>query len=163
MSPLRRGEVKRRVGKQAGWYGVNLSPSIRSLLCISLLVWSLSALAGSKSDWSGTLVIGVDAPAADLEKAVQEVTTDQIIHGTYSYEKEKTLYGAHPEDSSKAFHTPAGPGKVFYKAAEKVLAPKYFRDSTDIGTITVRYVVQSVDAKRSTLKIDAVFVDARNE
>jgi hypothetical protein len=102
----------------------------------------------------------VDAPAADVEKAVQEVTSDQIIHGTYSYEKEKTLYGAHPEESSRVFRTQPGPGKVFYKVAEKVLAPRNFKDSGDIGTITVRYVVNAVNENRTNLQIDAVFVDA---
>jgi hypothetical protein len=121
------------------------------------------ALASSKSDWAGTLVVAVDAPAADVEKAVQAVTADQIIHGTYSYDKEKTLYGAHAELSSRAFRTEPGPGKVFYKSAEKVLAPRNFKDSADIGTVTVRYVVQAVNASRTNLQIDAVFVDASGE
>lgn len=142
-------------------HGVNLS-SIRSLLCIFVLLVSVCAFAGSRPEYGTTFSLAVEAPAADLEKAVQEVTSDQIIHGTFSYEKEKTLFGAHAADSSRAFHTPPGPGKVFYKVAEKVLAPKYFKDSADIGTITVRYVVQSVDAKRSILSIDAVFIDARS-
>jgi hypothetical protein len=145
-------------------HGVNLSPSFRSLLCISVLLGAVYALAASKSDWSGTLVVAVDSPAADVEKAVQEVTADQIIHGTYSYDKEKTLYGAHAEDSSKAaFRAPAAPGKVFYKVAEKVLAPRNFKDSADIGTITVRYIVEPVSDKRTNLQIDAVFVDASKE
>lgn len=141
-------------------HGVNLSFSFRSLLWIIVLLGPVCALGASNSDWSGTLVVAVDAPAADVEKAVQEVTADQIIHGTYSYEKEKTLYGAHSEEQSRAFRTQPGPGKVFYKVDEKVLAPRNFKDSGDIGTITVRYVVQPVNANRTNLQIDAVFVDA---
>ncbi len=150
------------MAKITGLHGVNLS-SIRSLLCILALLVPLSVLARSKSDWSGTFISGADAPAADLEKAVQEISEDQIIHGTYSYDKEKTLYGAHPAESSNAFRTPPGPGKVFYKVAEKVLAPRNFKDSGDIGTITVRYVVRGVDARHSMVQIDAMFVDARNQ
>ncbi len=46
--------------------------------------------------------------------------------------------------------------------AANVLAPRFFKDSEDIGTIYVRYVIQPVDAATSSLRIDAVFVDARN-
>lgn len=126
-----------------------------------MLCGFVSALSASQPDSTATLTVAVEAPAADVEKAVQEVTADQIIHGTFSYEKEKTLYGAHAEPSSTAFRTPPGAGKAFYKTAENVLAPHYFKDSGDIGTITVRYVVNSVNANRSNVQIDAVFVDAR--
>ncbi len=40
----------------------------------------------------------VEAPEGDVVKAVQQVTQDQIIHGTFSYEKERILYGAHSAD-----------------------------------------------------------------
>lgn len=143
-------------------HGVTLSPSFRSLLWIFALFGLVSALSASQPDSSATLTVAVEAPAADVEKAVQEVAADQIIHGTFSYEKEKTLYGAHAESSSSAFRIPAGAGKVFYKAAENVLAPHYFKDSGDIGTITVRYVVKSLDANRTNLQIDAIFIDARS-
>ena len=41
-----------------------------------------------------------------------------------------------------------GPGKAFYKVANNVLSPRYFKDSGDIGTITVRYVVESDGRER---------------
>jgi hypothetical protein len=104
----------------------------------------------------------VEAPAPDLERAVQEVAQDQIIHGTYSYEKEKTLYGAHAAESSSAFREPPDAGKVFYKVAEKILAPRFFRESGDIGTITVRYVVNSAGPSASIVRVEAIFVDARH-
>ena len=40
-----------------------------------------------------------------------------------------------------------------------VLAPLNFKDSNDEGTLAVRYVVQSKDASKSILRIDAVFVE----
>ena len=138
-----------------------MSPSFRSLLWIFVLFGSVSALAASQSEWDATLMAAIESPAADVEKAVQEVAADQIIHGTFSYDKEKVLYGALPEKSSSAFKGSSVPGTIFYKVAENVLAPKYFKDSGDIGTVTVRYVVKSLDARRSNVQIDAVFVDAR--
>jgi hypothetical protein len=123
----------------------------------------LSALAlPSSAHPPHTLELQVDSPESDVIRAVQAVTEDQIIHGTYSYEKEKILMGAHPADSSAFFREWKDPGKVFYKIDENVLAPRYFEDSGDIGTITVRYVVRPVSATATDLRIDAVFVDARH-
>jgi hypothetical protein len=114
------------------------------------------------ADQGKTLTVRVEAPAGDVLKAVQEVTQDQIIHGTYSYEKERILYGAHSADSARVFGVWHGQGKVLYKVANKVLSPRFFKDSEDIGTISVRYVVQDAGPDAATVQIDAVFVDARN-
>jgi hypothetical protein len=108
-------------------------------------------------------LVQVDAPEADVLRAVEEVTEDQIVHGTYSYEKERTLYGAHAATSAAVFGAWNDPGKAFYKVDSGVLSPKYFKDSQDIGTISVRYIVQAIDANSSSLRIDAVFVDARRQ
>ena len=104
----------------------------------------------------------VEAPESDVLKVVQEVTQDQIIHGTYSYEKERILYGAHSADAARVFGVWKGQGKAFYKVANKVLSPRFFKDSEDIGTISVRYVVQEAGPDAASVQIDAIFVDARN-
>jgi hypothetical protein len=109
-----------------------------------------------------SLTVRLDAPESDVLKAVDQVSQDQIIHGTYSYEKERILYGAHSADSARAFGVWHGQGKVFYKVANKVLSPRFFKDSEDIGTVSVRYVVQDAGPDAATVQIDAVFVDARN-
>ena len=107
-------------------------------------------------------MIRVEAPAADVLQSVQEVTQDQIIHGTYSYEKEHILYGAHSAMEASAFGPWKGGGKVLYKVADKVLAPRNFKDTGDIGTISIRYVINQDGGTGTTLRIDSVFVDARN-
>jgi len=106
-----------------------------------------------------TMMVELPAPEADVIQAVRQVAEDQIIHGTYVYEKDRILRGAHPTDSSDAFGPWDGGGKVFYKVAENVLAPRNFIASNDMGTITVRYVVQSMSATSTSLRIDAVFIE----
>ena len=138
----------------------------RSLLrfcCICIAAAGpFSSAKNSSPDEAAKLMLRVEAPESDVLAAVQQVTQDQIIHGTYSYEKERILYGAHSADSAHVFGVWKGPGKVFYKVAANVLSPRYFKDTEDIGTISVRYVVQSADANATTVQIDAIFVDARN-
>jgi hypothetical protein len=134
-------------------------------LFLALLV-AISAAASpafkTRSDEKPLLAVRLEFPETDVMKAVQEVTQDQIIHGTYSYEKERILYGAHSANSARAFGTWPGPGKAYYKVADQILSPRYFKNSGDIGTITVRYVIQEVGPGATVLQIDAVFVDARN-
>jgi hypothetical protein len=132
-----------------------------SCLTAPVIDHSGSSLAFAKSQgaFEHTLIMQLDAPVADAVQAVQAVVNDQIIHGTQQYAKEKILFGAHSAPSSKALDDPQTGGRVFYKVAEKVLAPQNFRESESIGTITVRYIVQGVSATASTVQIDAVFVE----
>ena len=117
--------------------------------------------AKSHKDDLPPFVTPLQAAPADVFKAVEQVTQDQIIHGTYSYEKERILYGAHSAASAHVFGEWKGQGKAYYKVADKVLSPRFFKDSEDIGTITVRYIVQQIAPDSATVQIDAVFVDAR--
>lgn len=116
----------------------------------------------ARTDEAQGLVVRVESPEADVVKAVQQVAQDQIIHGTYSYDKERILYGAHGVTSARAFGAWEGPGRAYYKTADKILSPRFFKDSEDIGTISVRYVIQDESTDAVTLRIDAVFVDARS-
>jgi hypothetical protein len=128
-----------------------------------LAIATMSAAAPKQESESATrLSVQMDAPATDVLKAVQEVTQDQIVHGTYSYDKERILYGAHGASSAPVFGPWKGAGTAFYKVATGVLSPRNFKDSEDIGTISVRYVVQGGEDNKTVVQIDAVFVDARN-
>jgi hypothetical protein len=74
------------------------------------------------------------------------------------YENAKTLSGAVPAESSAYFGPWTGPGHAFYKVLTGAVAPRHFKDSGDVGTITVRYVVVAQGELHTHLWIDAVFV-----
>lgn len=92
-------------------------------------------------------------------KAVADVAADGIIHGTYAYEKDQTFTGANVSKTSAYYGKWTGAGKVFYKEYPDALAPRHFRESADMGTVYVRYVVDAVSAKRTHIQIDAIFVE----
>ncbi len=48
---------------------------------------------------------------------------------------------------------------VFYKVRLKAIDPRNFKDSSDVGTLVVRYVVQAQGDKNTVLHIDARFVE----
>jgi hypothetical protein len=96
---------------------------------------------------------------ADVASVVQSVAEDHVIRGTYVYEHEKVLNEASAETSSSYFGTWNKGGRVFYKVRNGALAPRNFKDSSDIGQITVRYVVQATSPETTHLQISAVFVE----
>lgn len=112
-----------------------------------------------KTPPSAGFVIELNATEADVLHVVKLVAGDTVIRGTYVYENEKTLTGALPMEASSCFGPWQGPGHVFYKVLTGALAPRHFKASNDVGTITVRYVVQAVTESRTRLRIDAVFVE----
>lgn len=104
-------------------------------------------------------VVEIAAPESDVLQALQGVLTDQTIHGTYVYERERKLTGAREVSSPPVFFEWKGGGRVFYKEFSNALAPRHFRNSEDLGTITVRYVVKSLNSGTTRLRIDAVFFE----
>ncbi len=96
----------------------------------------------------------------EVRQAVMGVSRDQIIHGTLVFDKEPTLTGAESVESTPLFDPWQGPGEVYYKIRKDVIAPRHFVDSGDQGTIAVRYVVIPVNAERTRVKIDAVYVES---
>src|ERR1035437_7860362 len=105
------------------------------------------------------LQVVVDVPLNEAVDAVNQTAGDGIIHGTQSYERERNLPGAHPAEKSDAFGLPPANATVIYKVADSVLSPKDFKDSQDMGAITVRYILTPFDAKTTNLRIDAIFIE----
>ncbi|MGH9502912.1 MAG: hypothetical protein ACRD20_08680 [Terriglobales bacterium] len=101
----------------------------------------------------------ISAPESEVVEAVEAIVNDGIIQGSKEYNKDKYIENASAAASSPLFPEWKQPGKVYYKVREGVLAPVNFKDSKDQGTVAVRYVVQSKDAAKTILRIDAVFVE----
>jgi hypothetical protein len=139
--------------------GLRLRALVVCLGVLSLTAPAFCGLGKKPAENEATIMVELPAPEADVIQAVRQVADDQIIHGTYVYEKDKILRGAHATDKSSALGEWDGGGKVFYKVAENVLAPRNFVASNDMGTITVRYVVQSMGPSSTSLRVDAIFIE----
>jgi hypothetical protein len=105
------------------------------------------------------LTIDLTASEADVLKAVRNVLEEDVIHGTNMYEKEDNLDQAVAETTSAYFGDWKGEGHAFYKVRRDAVAPRHFKNSADIGIVTVRYVVQGLAPNRTHLAINAVFVE----
>jgi hypothetical protein len=115
--------------------------------------------SNQKSDVPEGFAIDLKASEADVLKAVELISQDTVLHGTQVYAREDELTEAEAADSSSYYGPWTGPGRAFYKVRKQAISPQHFKNSTDVGTITVRYIVLGVAPNRTHLQIDAVFVE----
>src|SRR5882724_6673378 len=156
---LRRTRGHSQRGRFRGWY---------SALCVATFAFlpmvALAAKTKVKAAPPVNAAIEVTASLTDAVKAVEEVAADPVVYGTYVYERDKTLTGAHEADSSSALTSAFGKevseGKILYKVVDGVLSPRHFKEAEDSGTITVRYVVRAVNSATVSIRVDAVFVES---
>jgi hypothetical protein len=147
------------------------APSMHGLICLGFALIALAAICsvaakpsaaarrGQKSDLPEGFAIDLKASEADVLKAVELVTQDTILHGTQVYSREDELTEAEAASSSGYYGAWTGPGHAFYKVRKQALSPTHFKNSTDVGTITVRYIVLGVAPERTHLQIDAIFIE----
>lgn len=112
-----------------------------------------------KLSYGEGLIVNVPFTEAEVEQVVREIAQNGIIRGTKEYNKDEYVKGANPADSTHAFPAWTGGGKVFYKVRLQALDPRNFKDTGDVGTLAVRYVLNPQGDKNTVLRIDAVFVE----
>jgi hypothetical protein len=133
---------------------------IRLFLAVLLLFSAglpLLARDKGKLSYGEGLIVNIPMPVSEVLQVVQEVAQNGIIRGTKEYNKDEFVGGAKPATSSPVFPSWTEAGKVFYKVREQALDPRNFKDSSDSGTLVVRYVVQPQGEKNTVLRIDALF------
>jgi len=105
------------------------------------------------------LIVNVPFSESEVTQVVQDVIQNGIIRGTKEYNKDEYISGAAAASSTRVFPEWTEGGKVFYKVRLKALDPRNFKDSSDMGTLAVRYVIQPQGEKNTVLRIDARFVE----
>src|SRR3984885_1935087 len=141
-------------------FGRKAARAILPLLWLAFAVLPLRGREHKKKEEFGlNYSTEIAAPESEVLEAVEAVIDDGIIQGSFEYNKEKYISQAVAATSSPLFPESSSPGKVFYKVRTKVLSPANFKETADEGTLAVRYVVESRDASRTILHIDAVFVE----
>jgi hypothetical protein len=132
--------------------------------CALALALALAAVHVSAKEKDGVqygmgLIVNVPFPESDVAQVVQQVVQNGMIRGTKEYNKDEYVSGAAEASSTRAFPEWTEGGKVFYKVRLKALDPRNFKDTNDVGTLAVRYVVQPQGDKNTVLRINAVFVE----
>jgi polyhydroxyalkanoate synthesis regulator phasin len=105
------------------------------------------------------LIVNIPLPEPEVAQVVEDVAQNTIIRGTKEYDKDEYVKGAVEAASTPVFPPWTEGGKVFYKVRKNALDPRNFKNSGDLGTLAVRYVVQVQGFENTVLRIDAVFVE----
>jgi hypothetical protein len=121
--------------------------------------YAVAAQHDQQADLPQGFAIDLKASEADVLKAVELVSEDTVLHGTQVYSREDELTEAEAATASTYYGKWDGPGHAFYKIRKQALSPTHFKNSTDVGTVTVRYIVVGVAPDRTHLQIDAVFIE----
>jgi hypothetical protein len=120
-----------------------------------------SASAGSRDDSAAaSFSIDLDGRYEDVMDAVHQVATDGVIEGTFEYRGDENLPGAELAQNCSLFDPWGGPGKLVCKIRKHALSPSHFINTNDVGTVAVRYIVQSVTTNTTRLFIDAIFLES---
>ena len=139
--------------------GVRARSPIGLFLALLLFAPALP-LAGREKDklhYGEGLIVNIPVPETEVEQVVEEIAQNGIIRGTKEYNKDEFVSGAKAATSCRVFPPWNQGGKVFYKVREQAIDPRNFKDSSDVGTLAVRYVVQPQGEKNAVLRIDALF------
>jgi hypothetical protein len=134
-------------------------PCAASLLLITLLALPLRAREKNAVQYGVGLIVNVPSPVDEVTAAVSDVAGNGIIRGTKEYSKDEYISGAVTATSTPLFPAWKDPGKAFYKVRKAALNPWNFKDSADVGTIAVRYIVQPQGEKNSIVRIDALYME----
>jgi hypothetical protein len=138
-----------------------LAPSLGSVSLAVVLFFAIGLPAAGKKKEAITygegLLVNIPLPEREVAQVVQDIAANGIIRGTKEYNKDEFVGGANPASTSTVFPPWTQGGKVFYKVRTQALDPRNFKDSGDLGTLSVRYVVKAQGEKNTVLRIDALF------
>ena len=129
------------------------------LLGLSLAAIQLPAREKDAPQYGAGLIVNLPFSDKEVAQVVQDVIQNGLIRGTKEYNKDEYITGAAPATSTKVFKEWTEGGQVFYKVRLKALGPRNFKDSGDMGTLAVRYIVHPQGDKNTVLRINAVFVE----
>ncbi|MGC2480820.1 MAG: hypothetical protein WA423_13445, partial [Candidatus Sulfotelmatobacter sp.] len=130
---------------------------VPALLLVLAAGLPLAGRGKDKLPYGEGLAVNLPMPESEVEQVVADVADNGVIRGTKEYNKDEFVSGAKAATSSRVFPEWTGGGKVFYKVREQALDPRNFKDSSDSGTLVVRYVVQPQGKKNTVLRINALF------
>jgi hypothetical protein len=146
--------LRHRSSCRLGSFAGSLFPP---LLLLILAAIPVAARGRDKVHYGEGLIVNIPIPESEVQQVVQEITQNGLIRGTKEYNKDEFVSGAKAATSTRAFPPWTEGGKVFYKVREQAIDPRNFKDSSDVGTLAVRYVVQPQGEKNTVLRIDALF------
>ena len=161
LDPLPKDVSADRPGGRGGCAKACIRAALIRLFVALLLLFAaalpLPAREKNKLSYGEGLIVNIPMPVSEVAQVVEDVVQNGVIRGTKEYSKDEFVGGAKAATSCRLFPAWNEGGKVFYKVREHAIDPRNFKDSGDVGTLAVRYVVQAQGEKNTVLRLDALF------
>lgn len=146
-----------RNGRSLGGFTTLATSVVLTVLLVLTAALPLPARDKDKLPYGEGLIVNIPLPESEVEQVVREIAQNGIIRGTKEYNKDEFVSGAKVAESCRVFPAWEEGGKVIYKIRDEALDPRNFKDSGDVGTLAVRYVILAQGDKNTVLRIDALF------
>jgi hypothetical protein len=162
MAQLGRRSIELQIGRhRTARYQCGIVAGLVAVLICAFLASTPPSAARDKAgvQYGAGLIINVPFPEDQVAQVVQDVAQNGIIRGTKEYNKDQYVTGATAVTFSRLFPEWTEGGQVFYKQREHAVDPRNFKDSSDVGTLIVRYILQPQGTKNTVLRINALFVE----
>jgi hypothetical protein len=159
-APFRSTQLKTVSSHRSTSVAFSVWPVAGLSFVLLLVLGSALPSAARKKDtvaYGEGLIVNIPLPEPEVAAVVQDIAANGIIRGTKEYNKDEFVGDAKPAFASTIFPEWKQGGSVFYKVRTEALDPRNFKDSQDLGTLVVRYVVIRQGAKNTVLRIDALF------
>jgi hypothetical protein len=155
--------VKTLTQHHGSWRAARNTFLLRWTVVLSILLPAaipLTARIKDNASYGDGLVMTVPFSENEVAHVVEDVAQSGIIRGTKEYNKDEYVGGAIAVNSTKVFpEKPEAGSKVYYKVRLQALDPRNFKNSSDLGTLAVRYVIKAQNEKNTTIRIDARFAE----
>src|SRR6202162_4436896 len=135
------------------------TPRIAVFWLAAALAVTAPAMAEKREPEPAGFTTILPVPSARLVEVVRHGVNDKTIRSSFQYEKETSLDGAEAAPQSSAFPPWTEGGELCHKVNREALSRAHFFQSTDIATVTARYVIQPLSGGGSQLRIEAVFIE----
>ncbi len=152
----------RGLNRWVAFHGAVLHLKVTAVYLLVILIAAAIPSHGREKNvlaYGEGLIVNIPQPEPEVAQVVEDVAQNTIIRGTKEYDKDQYVMGAVAATSTPVFAEWTEGGKVFYKVRKHALDPRNFKDSGDLGTLAVRYVVQEQGLGNTVLRIDARFVE----
>lgn len=147
-----------RSGRTSGLTSIALWKTT-TILILSVAAFALPPREKDATQYGMGLIVNLPFGENEVSQVVQDVIQNGLIRGTKEYNKDEFVSGAVEAKSTPVFTAWTENGKVFYKVRKQALNPINFKNSNDVGTLAVRYIVQPQGDKNTVLRLDAIFVE----
>ncbi len=127
------------------------------LLALLMAAIPVASRTKDKLPYGEPLIVNIPMPAGEVEQVVEKWPRTASSGEPRNTTRTSSWEARKPPILRGYFHPGIKAGKFSTKSGSRRSIPRNFKDTSDVGTLAVRYVVQAQGEKNTVLRIEALF------